>query len=99
MRGNKVTTVTIWMIGLPEDKMMRRSVTLMVVKEVVQLLDQTLWPANMRTSSTATPLDSAFIWTWCVMATHIQAAEEMMKALITATTSTTRGGLSRDMQL
>ena len=42
MRGNKVTTVTIWMIGLPEDKMMRRSVTHMVVKEVVLLLDQTV---------------------------------------------------------
>ena len=80
------------MIGLLENKMMRRSAILMVVKEVVQLLDQTVLPANMKTSS-------VFIWTWCVMATHIQAAEEMMKALITAMKSTTRKGLSRDMQL
>ena len=71
----------------------------MVVREAVPLLDQTVLPANMRTSSTATQLDSAFIWTWCVMVTHIQAVEEMMKVLITAMTFTTRRGLSRDMQL
>ena len=39
MRGDEVTTVTIWMIGLPMNKMMRRSVILMDVKEAVQLLD------------------------------------------------------------
>ena len=86
------------MIGLLENKMMRRSAILMVVKEVVQLLDQTVLPANMKTSSTATPQDSVFIWTWCVMATHIQAAEEMMKVLITAMKCTTRRGLLRDTQ-
>ena len=98
MIGNKVTTVTIWMIGLPENKKMRRSVILMVVKEVVPLLDQTVLPANMKTSSTAHPLDFAFTRTWCVMAIHIQAAEEMMKALIAAMKSITRRGLSRDTQ-
>ena len=78
---------------------MRRSVILIVVvvKEAVLLLDQTVLPANMRTSSTAHPLDSASTRTWSVMAIHIQAAEEMMKALITAMRSTTRRGLSRDM--
>ena len=80
------------MIGLPVNKKMRRSVTLMVVKEVVPLLDQTVWPVNMRTSSTAHPLDSASTRTWSVMAIHIQAVEEMMKELITAMTSTTRKG-------
>ena len=99
MRGNKVTTVTIWMIGLPENKKMRRSVTLTVVSEAVPLLGQTVLPVNMKTSSTAHPLDSAFTRTWCVMAIHIQAAEEMMKVFITAMKSTTRRGLSRDMQL
>ena len=50
-------------------------------------------PVNMKTSSTATQMDSAFIWIWCVMATRIQAVEEMMKVLITAMKSTTRRGL------
>ena len=82
MRGDKGNTVTIWMIGLLESKMMRGSETLMDAKEVVPHLDQTVWPANMRTSSTATPLDSAFTRTWCVMAIHIQAVVEMMKIWI-----------------
>ena len=91
--------MTILINGLPVNKMMTRSLILMVAKEAVLLLDQTVWPVNMRTSSTAHPLDSAFTRTWCVMAILIQAAEEMMKVLITAITSTTRKGLSRDMQL
>ena len=93
MIRHKVGNVTIRMIGLPEDKMMRRSEILMDAKEVVPLLDQTVWPVNMRTSSIATPLDSAFIWIWCAMAIHIQAVEEMMKELIIAMKSTTRRGL------
>ena len=99
MIGDKVGTVTIWMIGLLENKKMRRSVILMVVKEAVPLLDQTVLPVKIKTSSTAHPLDSAFTRRWCVMAILIQAVEEMMKVLITAMTSTTRKGLSRDMQL
>ena len=87
------------MIGLLENKMMRRSVILMVVKEAVLLLDQTVWPVKVKTSSTAHQLDSAFTRTWCAMAIHIQAVVEMMKALITAMTSTKRKGLSRDTQL
>ena len=89
MRGDEVTTVTIWIIGLPVNKMMSSTVTLMVVREAVPLLDQTVLPANTRTSSTAHPLDSAFTRRWCVTAIHIQAVEEMMKVLITAMTSTT----------
>ena len=98
MIGTQGNIVTIWMIGLPENKMMRRSVTLMVARGAVQLLDQTVWPVKMKTSSTAHPLDSASTRTWFVMAIHIQAAEEMMKVLITAMKSTTRRGLSRDTQ-
>ena len=75
-------------------KMMRSTAILMVVKEAVPLLDQTVLPVNMKTSSTATPLDSAFTRRWSVMAIHIQAAEEMMKVFITAMRSTTRRGLS-----
>ena len=69
---------------------MRGSEILMVVNRAVQLLDQTVLPVKMKTSSTATPLDSASIWTWFVMAIHIQAVEEMMKVLITAMKYTTR---------
>ena len=98
MRVPQVSTVTIWMIGLPENKMMRRSVILTVVSEAVQLLDQTVWPVNMKTSSTAHPLDSAFTRTWCAMAILIQAVEVMMKAFITALNYTTRRELLRDMQ-
>ena len=89
----------IWMIGFLNIKTMTGTVILTVAKEAVPLLDQTVWPVKMKTSSTALPLDSAFTWTWCVMAILIQAVEEMMKDLITAMTSTTRKGLSRDTQL
>ena len=98
MIGSKVGTAIIWIIGLTENKIEKSSVIRMVVKKVVPLLDQTVWPANMRTSSTAHPLDSAFTRTWSVMAILIQAVEEMMKVFITAMRSTTRRGLSRDTQ-
>ena len=100
MIGKEGSTVIgkIWMNGLHNNNIMGRSLILMTVKEAVLLLDQTVLPANIKTSSTATPLDSASTKTWCVMAIHIQAAEEMMKVLITAMKSTTRRGLSRDMQ-
>ena len=95
--GGKVEFVTICMNGLL-NKIMRRSWTFMVVREAVLLLDQTVLPVNMKTSSTAHPLDSASTRTWCVMGTRIQAAEGMTKALITAMKSTTRRGLLRDTQ-
>ena len=55
--GGKIEFVTICMNGLL-NKIMRRSWTLMVVREAVLLLDQTVLPVNMKTSSTAHPLDT-----------------------------------------
>ena len=104
MIENKVSVMhigmdlTMWMIGLPVNKIMRRFVILMVVKEAVPLQDQTVLPVTMKTSSTATPLDSVSTRTWYAMATHIQVVVGMMRVLITAMTYTTRRGLSRDTQ-
>ena len=77
--------------------MMRTTVILMVVKEAVPLLDQIVLPANMKTSSTAIPQDSASTRRWCVTVIHIQAVVGMMKAFIIVWKSTSRKGLSRDM--
>ena len=54
--GKKVTTVTIWMIGLL-DKTMTRSLTHMVVSNPASppMMVQTVWPVNIQTSFTATP--------------------------------------------
>ena len=84
------------MIGFLKNKIIR-SVILMVVKEAVLLLDQTVLPANMKTSSTAIPQDSASTRRWCVTVIHIQAVVGMMKAFIIVWKSTSRKGLSRDM--
>ena len=97
LKGSLVVDVIMWMIGLPVNKMMRTTVILMVVKEAVPLLDQIVLPANMKTSSTAIPQDSASTRRWCVTVIHIQAVVGMMKAFIIVWKSTSRKGLSRDM--
>ena len=97
MIGTQVNTVIIWMIGLLKNKRMRRSEILMVVKEAVLLLDQTVLPASMKTFSTAPPQDSASTRRWFVMAILIQTVVAMMKICISVWTSTSRKGLSRDM--
>ena len=93
--GGKVEFVTICMNGLLNKKM-RRSWTLMAVREAVPLLDQIVLPVNMKTSPKQTPQDSVSTRTWCVMAILIQAVVGMMKVLIIAWMYTSKIGWSRD---
>ena len=97
--GKRFWDLRILMIGIPS-KRMRRYLTLMDVRGAAgppPLLEKTVLPVNMKTSSTATPLDSASTGRMFVMDILIQAVVGMMKALIIVWRSTSKQGLSRDM--